>query len=215
MKRTTKAVYLGLLTAVGLFFSSSIARADVIDFDSQGLFGPPYFANAGPAQTISVTTSVGVVTFQGGVILTAESGSPNTSSVYATAGPGLTSTGPTNPLVITFPVPVANFSLIVGNGDGRTITYVVADKAGHSQSNAIPFQSDWNPVFESIGTVVTVMKIDPPPDFPPYPYPDPWDFWIDDIGFDAVPEPSALALLVAGLVGLFFSHRRKLSQQNR
>jgi hypothetical protein len=91
-----------------------LSRGDTIDFDSQGLFGPSTFGAAGPAQTLSITTTVGVVTLQGGVILTAEASNPtDTSSVYATGdhiGGGIT-----NHLTITFPIPFTNFLILLGN----------------------------------------------------------------------------------------------------
>jgi preprotein translocase subunit SecG len=186
------------------FLAPSSSRGVLIDFDSQGLFGPSTLGEAGPAQTLSITTSVGVVTFQGGVILTAVDGNSNSSSVYETGGPGLSYT---NPLVISLPVPVTSFSLLVANDETFTITYVVADSAGHSQSNAVPLHSSWAPSFPSVGTMIVVTALNTP-SIPPSPNPDPWSFSIDNISFAAIPEPSTLCLLIAGLAGLFFFRRK-------
>jgi hypothetical protein len=192
------------LLALGFLIPAS-SRGGLIDFDSQGLFGPPFFADAGPAQTLNITTSVGVVTFQGGVILTAESSGVNTSSVYATALVG----NLTNPITITFPIPLTNFSIEVCNGQPSSVSYLIADNAGHSQAFALPLSGIYQANFANVGTVITIMSVTAP-SFPPLPYPDPWSFAIDSISFEAVPEPSSIALAVAGLGSLALLMRRKL-----
>ena len=83
------------------------APSEVIDFDSEKLFGPSTFAAAGPAQTLNIATSIGNVTLTGGVILTNTAFVPaDQTSIYGTAGntPGvIASPTLTNPLTITFP----------------------------------------------------------------------------------------------------------------
>src|SRR5207248_3069421 len=83
------------------------AFSEIIDFDSEKLFGPPTFADAGPAQTLNVPTTIGDVTFTGGVILTNTAFLPaDQTSVYGTARnvPGVNASPTlTNPITITFP----------------------------------------------------------------------------------------------------------------
>ena len=174
-----------------------LSRGDTIDFDSQGQFGPSTFLAAGPAQTISVTTSVGVVTFQNGAILTGEAANNlDTTSVYATASDlGM---GYTNTITITFPMSVTNFSLLVGNGEPLAVAYTVSDNSGHSQSLLTPFNTVWQPSFTVAGPIISIQAT---PTAPPH-VSGAWDFWIDEISFDSVQEPSSMALLVIGLGGL-------------
>ena len=77
----------------------------VIDFDSQGLTGPSFFAAASPIpQTIPITVDGITVTFNFGVILTKTANLPaNETSLYGTASfvPGMS-----NPMLITFSQPV-------------------------------------------------------------------------------------------------------------
>ena len=191
-----RGLYCVLIGAALYALSPLLSRGDTIDFDSQGYFGPSTFAEAGPGQTLSITTSVGVVTLQGGVIITAGAGnSLDATSVYAT-GSGLGG-GITNPLTITFPVPVTNFSLEVGNGVPFSIIYTVADNSGHSQSSALT-GSVWQPSLPTVGTTVTVeAALTASPHIAGL-----WNFWIDDISFDSVPEPSSMALLLGAFAGL-------------
>ena len=193
-----------ILLSVSLFIPSLVTRADVIDFDSQGLFGPSTFVAAGPAQTLDITTSVGVVTFQGGVIITAGAGNNlDTTSVYAIASD--LSGGFTNFITITFPVAVTNFSIEIGNGEPFAITYVVSDNSGHNQSFSTLFASVWQPTFAVGGPTI---EVEATPTAPPH-VSGAWNFWIDNITFDAVPEPSSMALLLGGLASLAFLMRGK------
>ncbi|HUJ12079.1 MAG TPA: hypothetical protein VL171_18885 [Verrucomicrobiae bacterium] len=194
MKQMIKALCFGSVASLISFLT--LAHADVIDFDSQGLFGPSTFAQAGSAQTVSVTTTVGVVTFQGGVLITAGTSNPNTSSIYATAF----ISDLTNVLTITFPVPVTNFSIMVGNGELAS-PYLVADNAGHTQSTVISFLGTWQPTFPVIGTTVQVEAI--------LPNPPNWNFWIDNISFDAIPEPTGVALVAGAFVTLLLLRGRE------
>jgi hypothetical protein len=174
-----------------------LSRGDTLDFDSQGLFGPSTFVAAGPAQTLNITTSVGVVTFQGGVIITAGAGNNlDTTSVYATASD--LNGGFTNSITITFPVAVTNFSIEIGNGEPFAITYIVSDNSGHNQSFPTPFASVWQLGFTVGGPTI---EVEATPTAPPH-VTGAWNFWIDNITFDAVPEPSSMALLLVGLAGL-------------
>ena len=194
-----RGLYCVVVGAALYALTPMFSRGDTIDFDSQGLFGPNSFADAGPAQTLSITTSVGVVTLQGGVILTGETGNADTSSVYAT----INSSQMTNPITIMFPIPVTNFSLTVDTGVGFAVTYIVADNAGHSQSSTVPVNGVFQPSFAMAGTTVTVDAV------PTALHPNFWDFSIDNIAFDSVPEPSSMTLSLVALGGLALLVRRK------
>ncbi|HUJ12075.1 MAG TPA: hypothetical protein VL171_18865 [Verrucomicrobiae bacterium] len=191
MKQMIKALWFGSVASLMCFLAA--AHADVIDFDSQGLFGPPYFADAGPAQTISVTTSVGLVTFEGGVILTAEDGNANTTSVYATGH----IFDLTNIITIAFPAVTSNFSITVGNDEPFSATYVLANSMGTSQSVALAMHTATQVIIPSVGTMITISAV--------IDHPGSWDFSIDNISFEAIPEPSALSLLVLSMAMMALS----------
>jgi hypothetical protein len=122
--------------------------------------------------------------------------------VYAT-GNGLGG-GITNPITITFPVPVTNFSLALGNGAGFSATYTVADNEGHSQSFTLPLGGVSQPGFADVGTTITVQAATAS-----ISHPGSWGYSIDDITFDTVPEPSSMALLLGAFAGLALFVRGK------
>src|SRR5262245_27467207 len=107
-----------MLSLSSLVISAAVATtasAAVIDFET--FTGPSTFAAAGNAQILNISTSIGIVTIQGGVILTNATNLPaDETSIYGTAGNAAnigitTGTGFLNPITITFPVPITNFFL--------------------------------------------------------------------------------------------------------
>lgn len=217
MRYRNPALPLAILAALALS-GARPAAAVVINFDA--LSGPTLFAAAGNAQTLNLTTSIGVVTISGGVVLTNAAFLPaDTTSIYGTAANaeliGVTvGTGFTNPIVITFPVAISNFFLNVLNGNTITAAYTVADNAGNSRTfNLAPNLNGGDSIigFAAAGTVVTIgatsgqitpggMTV---------------DFFIDNLTFNvplpaalATPEPASLTLLAAGLGFLAFARRR-------
>jgi uncharacterized protein (TIGR03437 family) len=133
------------------------------------------FQFAGSAQNLSVSTAIGTVTFQGGVLLDDASFLPaDETAVYGTTSGG----GYTQAITITFPSAVTNFFVTVVNGKQTTEVYTVADNAGHSSSFSVPSNSSSGVQgvgFQTAGTVITVSSSDPD-----------WDFFIDNVSFTAV-----------------------------
>jgi uncharacterized protein (TIGR03437 family) len=126
-------------------------------------------------QNLSVSTSIGTVTLQGGVLLDDASFLPaDESAVYGTRSGG----GYAQTITITFPSPVTNFFVTVINGKQTTESYTVADNAGHSSSFSVPSNSSSGVQgvgFQTAGTTITVSSSDPD-----------WDFFIGSLGFTAV-----------------------------
>src|SRR6476659_2790351 len=154
------------IVVVALLIAGREGRATVIDFES--LTGSSTFAAAGNATDLNISTVIGTVTISGGVILTNATNLPaNETSIYGTAGNAAnigvtTGTGFTNPLTITFPVPITNFFVDVLNGNIQDVTYQVADNNGNSNtSTLVPNLSSGNELvsFAASGTVVTVAAI--------------------------------------------------------
>ncbi len=191
---------------LAFFGGSQEASAVVIDFE--GLVGPSLFSAAGPAQHLSIATSIGNVQFDGGVILTQTANLPaNQSSVYGTADFGDPSLS--NPLVVTFPSPITNFFLDVFNGETFAVRYRVSDNASPANSaeaNLVPNLASGQTqiAFAATGTIVTIEALTTPGA-----HADTFDFFIDNITFNeplpppnAVPEPMTMLLLGPGLIGL-------------
>lgn len=208
------------LAVVATFGLAGTAAAATINFDDQGLVGPSLFNQAVPSpQTIPITTSDGVVTFTGGVILTNTAGLiSNTSSVYGTADFG---TGLSNPMTIQFTNPVNNFLVDVLNGLDTTIRYLVQDNLGNSSTFDLPSFTSGSGFttigFAAAGTTVTISSLTAPITT--------FDFFVDNIRFNleitcgqngcnptVVPVPAALPLFLAGALGIAgfgFRSRRK------
>jgi hypothetical protein len=167
------------------------ATAATIDFDSQA-------SNRGgnltgiPDSPLTIATA----TFTGGELLLGEVGlNADPTGVYASEG--LFASGETNPLVITFAVPVQNFSIFLLNGDDAR-SYTVTDNLGDSVTNSIPSAGALGTgTFSLPGTGLTAVAITSANSTG-------WDFAIDDVTFTdtttVTPEPEPIMLSGAGLL---------------
>src|SRR3954470_23852324 len=119
------------------------ADATTIDFEAQAV-------NRGGNLT-GVPDSplgIGVATFRGGELLRTEAGlDADITAVYASQG--LFGSGETNPLTITFAVPVENFSLQVLNGDDVR-NYTVSDDLGDSITSSLASAGSLGSAFLSL-----------------------------------------------------------------
>lgn len=118
--------------AVQLMLLSAYASATVVTFDDQGYFGPSVFNfNAGPQQ-ISLSVDGRVITFNGGVVITAATNLPaNRTSIYGTAS---FVNGLNNLIQINLDKPVDYVSLDVLNGNIEPIRYFISDDKGNASS---------------------------------------------------------------------------------
>ena len=173
------------------------ARATTIDFEAQA-------ANRGGNLTgiPDSPLTIGIATLTGGELLNGEVGlNADQTGVYASEG--LFGSGETNPLTITFVVPVQNFSLLVLNGDDVR-SYTVSDNLGDSITNSLASAGGLGAATFSLPgnglTTVTITSANT----------DAWDFAIDNVSFATAtaPEPESLALFGAGLL-LVAAIRRK------
>jgi len=199
MKKTMFVV--GGLFCLVFAFTGAPAKADSVNFSDQT--GPTTFVAASGPQTITE----GLATFTGGVILTNELGTGNAFSVYATCSPAFCNQSYTllNPITISFSAPVSNVTLIVTNDEPAT--YSFTDNLGNAASAttnvlALPFPLvDFGLVDSGITSATIVSSSSS------------WDFAIEGLTYTpavvVTPEPSALLLLVTGLLALAFFARRK------
>jgi PEP-CTERM motif len=200
MKKTMFVVG-GLVYCLVFALAGAPAKADSVDFSNQT--GPSTFAAASGPQTITE----GLATFTGGVILTNESGTLNNFSVYATCNPGTCgqSSSLLNPLTITFSAPVSNVTLIATNALGATYTFT--DNLGNAALITLGVLTVPAPLvdFSLVDSGITSATFGSSASG--------WDFAIEGLTYTpaavVTPEPSALLLLVTGLLALAFFARRK------
>src|SRR5262249_16147478 len=181
-----------------LTLPSSPLSATVIDFETQA-------ANRGGNLTgiPDSPLTIGIATFTGGELRNALINLPaDETGIYVSEG--LFGSGETNPLVITFAMPVSNFSVLVANGDAQNQTYTVSDQLGGSASVTLALSGSLNNAAKTVAlsdsNITTVSIASANVSF--------WNFAIDNVTFSAVPEPMSLSLVLVGL-GVAFCCRRK------
>jgi hypothetical protein len=188
-----------------------MARADLIDFETQGVGAGSYFTSS-----LNSPLVIDFATFSGGRLLLDETFSVDETAVYGTAD--FAGGAYTDPLTILFATPVSGFSVQVTNEIPGV--YTVADNLGGSQSAALGLNDPY--VFDLSDTGITSVTIGGVS--APY-----WDFAIDNVqfapavfaqfapgalppGLDPVPEPKGV-LPLASMLGfttlLARSARRK------
>ncbi len=195
-----------LAICLGVIGVTPYAKAEVINFDDQGLSGPSLFVNAVPSpQPLDIATGIGNVHFAGGVILTNTAALPaNQTSLYGAASFGINLS---NPLTITFPTNISNFFLDVYNGETFNVDYTVSDNLGNTATfNLAPNLNGGTTQigFAATGNLVSVASITLPTTT--------FDFFIDNIHFNealpGVPVPSTMLLLGSGLAALVAVRRK-------
>jgi hypothetical protein len=190
-----------LVSYMLLAFAAAVpTSASVIDFEAQAanrdgnLTGIP-----------DSPLTIGVATFAGGELLNGEVGlNADATGVYVSEG--LCGSGETNPFVISFVVPVQNFTVLLLNGDDVR-SYTVSDNLGDSATNSLASAGSLGgATFSLLGvglTSVTITSANA----------DGWDFAIDNVTFTATttstPEPGSMLLLGAGSMVLAVVIRRK------
>jgi hypothetical protein len=177
------------------------AGATVIDFETQA-------ADRGGSLTgiPDSPLTIGIATFTGGELLRGEVGlNADPTGVYASEG--LFGSGETNPLVISFAVPVQDVSVFVLNGDDVR-SYTVSDNIGDSATNSLASSGGLGAATFSLpGNRLSTLKVTSANS-------NAWDFAIDNVTFTeaatSTPEPESIFLLGAGFVLLGAICRRRL-----
>jgi hypothetical protein len=185
MKSLIASASFGLLLTLAL----APASATVIDFEAQA-------ANRGGNLTgiPDSPLTIGIATFTGGELRFGLINLPaDETGVYVSEG--LFGSGETNPLVITFATPVSDFSVLVANGDAQNQTYTVSDELGDSASVTLALSGSLNNAARTValsGSDITTVSITSANvSF--------WNFAIDNVTFNAVPEPMSVSLVLVGL----------------
>jgi hypothetical protein len=184
------ALTLPVLSVFLAFSAVMPASATTIDFDVQA-------ANSGGNLTgiPDSPLTIGMAAFTGGELLSGEVGlNADTTGIYASEG--LFGSGETNPLVISFAMPVKNFSIFVLNGDD-TRSYTVSDNLGDSVTKSLASAGSLGgATFALPGSGLKAVKIGSA-------NADAWDFAVDNVTFteatNSTAEPEASLLLGAGL----------------
>jgi len=182
-----------------LTLASSPVSATVIDFETQA-------ANRGGSLTgiPDSPLSIGIATFTGGELRNGLINLPaDETGIYVSEG--LFGSGETNPLVITFAMPVSGFSVLVANGDSQNQTYTVSDDLGDSAIVTLALAGSLNNAARTVALpgsgIRTVSITSANANF--------WNFAIDNVTFSAVPEPMSVSFVLSGLVLAFWcKHRR-------
>jgi large repetitive protein len=212
--------------------AAAVMLADSITFENQcpsgqAASGPcsALFSTVGNAETLSIATSIGNVVISGGALFNNIANLPSDeTTVYGTAGNAsgigvTTGSGFTNPLTITFPVPVTSFSIDILNGNTTSVEYQLSDNAG----NVADFQIAPNfsgglqsSGFATTGTEVTISALTGQST----PSGMTWDFLIDNIDFttqstfqSTAPEPVSALLIGAGLLTLGLARRPRKTRK--
>lgn len=151
--------------------------------------------------------TVGIATFTGGELLRGEVGlNADATGVYASEG--LFGSGETNPLTITFAVPVQNLSVLVLNGDDAR-NYTVWGNTGESVTESLASAGALGAaVFTLPGSDLTAVAITSA-------NADAWDFAIDNVSFTQAtptPEPASLVLSAVALALLGALRPKQLGQ---
>jgi hypothetical protein len=180
-----------------VMLAAAPASADVVDFEAQA-------ANLGSNLTgiPDSPLTIGIATFTGGELRDGLINFPSDETgVYASEG--LFGSGETNPLVISFAIPVRDFSVLVANGESQNQIYTVSDNLGDSTTLSLPFSGSNSASNVSLpGDSITSVSITSA-------NADSWYFAIDNVTFTAVPEPAS-GLLVVGGLALILKRRRVL-----
>jgi hypothetical protein len=194
------AVTLPVLSVFLAFSTVMPATATTIDFDAQAV-------NTGGNLTgiPDSPLTIGIATLTGGELLSGEVGlNADSTGIYASEG--LFGSGETNPVLITFAMPVANFRIFVLNGDD-TRSYTVSDNLGDSITKSLASAGSLgDAMFALPGSGLRTVEISSV-------NADAWDFAVDNVTFTEVtnstPEPKAYMLLSTGLMLLTAIRGRK------
>ena len=182
-----------------LTLASSPVSATVIDFETQA-------ANRGGSLTgiPDSPLSIGIATFTGGELRNGLINLPaDETGIYVSEG--LFGSGETNPLVITFAMPVSGFSVLVANGDSQNQTHTVSDDLGDSAIVTLALAGSLNNAARTVALpgsgIRTVSITSANANF--------WNFAIDNVTFSAVPEPMSVSFVLSGLVLAFWCNYRR------